>query len=179
MAKKQLFFYATTNDLLDVLETAASKTSFSFAHINEKSKPPEVYQNFTDIDDLSIANFGDQNKEKFYLLINPEAKPKIRIVEQRNGGVKMFFDQRSHPESVLLRPGGVFKEFECIVAGQIGTISQDQWSESLYKLLAATLRKQFTKIKSFYVGAEALVKLDQRVRLTTNMKCPIEYDLQR
>lgn len=178
MKKTQLSFFATKNDLLDVLETVAFKTSFCFACLDDNRTSTEVYQSVADIDDLSIATFGDQNKEKTYLLIDPEKKPNVRSVEQRNGGTKNFFDQRSHPESVFIRPGGVYKNFECIVAGQIGTISQEQWSESLYKLLSATLRKQFTKVKSYYVGAEALEKLEQGVRLTANMKSPIEYDLQ-
>jgi len=179
MKNKQLSFFATTNDLIEILETAASKTSFCFALLKDKSDYPSVYRSVANIEDLSVATFGDQNKEKMYLLIDPETKPNIRSVEQRNDGTKIFFDQRSHPESVVLRPGGVFKNFECIIAGQVGTISQDQWSESFYRLLSAILKKQFTKVKSFYVGAEALEKLDQGVRLTNNIKSPIEYDLQR
>lgn len=180
MSKKQLSFYATKNDLLNALEAAASKVDFCYACTSPlKGDSPVLYETAEAITDFSTALYGDLNKESFCLLISPGIEPKTRNVEQRNGGVKCFFDQLSHPESVVLKPGGVMSECECIIAGQIGTVSQDQWSDSLYKVVSASLRKQFTKIKSFYVGQEALEKFDQGFRLTSNIKSPIEYDLQR
>jgi hypothetical protein len=179
MSRNQLSFFATKNDLLTVLEDATSKAPFCFACTDEESKYPVVYQYLADINDLSIAMSGDQNKEKFYLLIDCDAQPRTRTVEQRNGENKIFFDQLSHPESVFIRPGGVMDASRCIIAGQVGTTSQAQWSENLYKVLSASFRKKFTKIKSFYVGVEAAGKLDQGVRLTTNLRSPMEYDLQR
>ena len=60
---------------------------------------------------------------------------------------------------------------------ELGTISEDNWSLELYKVLFAEFSKQFTEIKSFYVGKGAVKKLGDGVRLTTNIKSPIEYDL--
>ena len=111
-------------------------------------------------------------------MIDVGAKPKVRQVEQRKGGVKYFLDQLSHPESVVFRPGGVFGESECIIDGQVGTVSDDKWSVDLYKVLLAEFKKQFTKIKSYYVGENAVERLNRGVRLTANVKSPLEYDLK-
>jgi hypothetical protein len=180
MTKKQLSFYATKSDLLNALGTAASKVQFCYACASPlKGDAPVLYEAGEAIPDFSTALYGDLNKENFCLLISADVDPKTRIVEQRNGDIKYFFDQLSHPESVVLKPGGVMKDSECIIAGQIGSISQDQWSDALYKAVSASLRKQFTKIKSFYVGQEALEKFDHGFRLTSNIKSPKEYDLHR
>ena len=128
--------------------------------------------------DLSIAVFGDQNREKTYLLIAAEAQPKVRKVEQRRGGVKYFLDQLSHPASVVLRPGGVFGGSECIIAGQVGTTSDDKWSVDLFRILFSEFKNQFVKIKSFYVGKIAVRNSEDGARLTTNIKAPLEYDLR-
>lgn len=88
-----------------------------------------------------------------------------------------MFDQLSHPESVLIRPGGVLEGAECIIAGQIGTVSNDDWSLTLYKKMAAGIKKDFQKIKAFYVGKNAMEKMKDGFRLTSNIKSPAEYDL--
>jgi hypothetical protein len=180
MAKKQLSFFATKNDLLKALEAVTSKADFVFVCMSRSENSlPVVYETANAIPDFAVALHGDLNKEDFCLLIEPNVEPKVREVEQRNGGVKYFLDQGSHPISVVLKPGGVLNDAECIISGQIGTISQDKWSEEIYKIISASFRKQFTKIKSFYVGPEALERLDQGFRLTSNIKSPVEYDLRR
>ncbi|MFV2059531.1 MAG: hypothetical protein ACC653_02540 [Gammaproteobacteria bacterium] len=178
-AKKQFSFFATKDDLIEVLIAVATKSSYHFASTSEvDDEIPNIYTSVSELVDLSIAVFGDQNKEKTFLLISSDATLKVRKAEQRRGGKKYFLDQLSHPESVVLKPGGVFSEEECIIAGQVGTTTDDKWSVDLYKILFSEFKKQFIKIKSFYVGTIAAKKLDDGVRLTTNVKSPREYDLQ-
>lgn len=178
-AKKQFSFFSTQNDLVDVLVAVAAKASYQFVNASDiEDESPSIYTSVSELPDLSVAVFGDQNKEKIFLLIPSGAMPNVRKVEQRRGGEKYFLDQLSHPESVVLRPGGVFGESEHIIAGQVGTTSDEKWSVDLYKILASEFKKQFIKIKSFYVGKVAAKKLDDGVRLTANVKAPREYDLQ-
>lgn len=179
MPTKQVSFYATKNDLAIVLETAVSKVPFYFATIDEdKEMPPVIYNTTSNILDLGVAINGDQNHEKKYLLIAPNIKPKVRFIKQQRGGYKQFFDQKSHPQSVVLWPGGVLRDYECIVAGQIGTISNDKWSVNLYKALSLELKKRFIKVKAYYVGDEAMKKLETGARLTTSNRLPEEFGLK-
>lgn len=178
--KRQLSFFATQDDLIGVLEVIATKYSYSFVKSNNRDdEPPSIFTSVSDLCDLSISVFGDQNKEESFLLIASGVKPSIRKVEQRTGGNKIFFDQLSHPESVALRPGGIFGNSNCIISGQLGTITSEKWSIDLYEMLLSEFKEQFIKIKSYYVGKIAAKKLDDGVRLTTNVKAPQEYDLQR
>ena len=177
--KKQFSFFATQDDLTGVLAAVAAKIPYHFVNASDiDDESPSEYSSVSELRDLSVAVFGDQNKEKIFLLIASGVKPSVRKVEQRRGGEKYFLDQLSHPESVVLRPGGVLGYSECIIAGQVGTISDERWSVDLYKILFSEFKRQFKKVKSFYVGKVAAKKLDDGVRLTTNVKAPREYDLQ-
>ncbi|WP_158264838.1 hypothetical protein [Blastopirellula marina] len=46
-------------------------------------------------------------------------------------------------------------------------------------MLLKVLKREFTKIKSYYVGNEAAVLLDSGARLTINAAASTEYDLAR
>ena len=179
MPKNHFSFFATEDDLVEVLEAVASKNSFQFIRTdNIKNKVPWTYKSVTSIKDISLTEFGDHVRGKNYLLIHSMKEPNTRQVEQSKGGVKYFLDQLSNPESVEFRPGGIFGDFECIIDGQIGTVTDNEWSTELYKALLTEFKKQFTKIRSFYVGKNAKDKMDEGVRLTTNAKAPSDYDLQ-
>ncbi|BFM49935.1 hypothetical protein [Marinomonas sp. THO17] len=178
MAKNQISFFATQNDLLLVLNDVRLKVPYVFS-FQEKSEEPSVYESPEEIEDLGFISVGDQNQSELYLLIAPGDEPKARSVEQRNGDIKRFYDQMSHPRSVSFRAGGLLNDSSCIIAGQVGTVSDDEWSIALYKGIVSSIKKRFTKIKSFYVGDEAAKKLDEGYRLTANIKSPVDYDLTR
>lgn len=178
MAKNQISFFATKNDLLLVLNDVQFKIPHAFS-FQEKCEKPSVYGSPEDIEDLGFMSVGDQNQSRLYLLIAPDEEPKTRAVEQRNGDAKIFYDQISHPRSVSFRAGGLLNDSLCVIAGQVGTVSDDEWSIALYKMIVSSIKKKFTKIKSFYVGCEAVQKLDEGYRLTSNIKSPVDYDLTR
>src|SRR5262249_19906892 len=94
------------------------------------------------------------------------------------GGTRFFFDQLMNPRSLILSPGGVFQG-KCIIAGQVGTCTTARESEDLLRLFARELRRQFTKVRSYYVGEEALRMLESGMRLTTGVQSPVDYDLRR
>jgi hypothetical protein len=178
MSKNQISFFATQNDLLQVLNDVKSQIPYVLSSQIE-FEAPEVYASPEIIKDLGICTVGDQNQTKMYLLISPNDEPKTRPVEQRNGDSVVLYDQMTHISSVSFAPGGLHVDLPCIIAGQVGTISNDEWSMALYKKFALSIRKKFTKIKSFYVGREASIKLDEGFRLTANIRSPVEYDLTR
>lgn len=178
MAKNQTSFFATQNDILLVLSELKSKLPYVLSY-QEKCGKLSVYESPEDVEDLGVMFVEDQNQSNIFLLINPNDEPKTRFIAQRNGEIKSFYDQISHPKSVLLRAGGLHYDSLCIIAGQVGTVSDDAWSVALYKAILTVIKKRFTKIKSFYVGDEAIEKLDKGYRLTTNIRSPVDYDLVR
>ena len=178
MAKNNFSMYATRNDLITVLNDLMSKNDYIFSCI-DNDQTLCTFESADKITDLGVTPVGDQNQAKVYLLINRRDNPNLRTVELRGGSMKVIYDQMSHPDSIVFRAGGRVNDLSCIIPSQIGTISDKVWSIALYKDLLSLVKKRFTKIKSYYVGAEAMEKLDQGYRLTTNIKSPVEYDLKR
>ena len=178
MSQKQFSFFATQRDLIDVLEVISSKMPLLFSCMDDLDSNPLTYDSVSSLPDLSIAVYGEAHREKSYMLIDENAVPKVRNVDQRRGGKKQIFDQLSHPQSVVLKPGGMHFDSDSLISGQVGTISNDLWSIDLYKNSLSVFKKKFKKVKSFYIGDFAMEKLESGTRLTSNIKSPREYDLK-
>lgn len=176
--KAQVNFFAISEDLRDVLKEAWGGGIFSIASISVEGGLGIVYEHPEHVDELSVAPSGDQAYEKAYLLVPANIPPLEREVSQRAGGVRSVFDQLSAPESVYLRPGGAHGD-EVVIAGQLGTISEAEWSLRLCRVLAKLVRRRFEKVGSFYVGSDAARVLDGGGRLTARVRAPKEYDLIR
>ena len=83
-----------------------------------------------------------------------------------------------NPESVVFWPGGVFKD-SCVIAGQIGTAMINPTAMELLNLFGREIRRQFKRIKSFFVGPEAERLLDAGYRLTHGIGTAEACDLAR
>jgi hypothetical protein len=66
-----------------------------------------------------------------------------------------------------------------VIAGSLGTVSDDSRSLELYRILAARIRRKFKKVGSYYLGPRAEEMWHAGARLTYSLKAPKEYDLQR
>jgi hypothetical protein len=177
MSKNQISFFATKNDLLSVIYKAAEIKPFYFSRLGDIDGV-KVYENPSVIDDLSKYSSVVNRELNSYLLIDPMDVPITRSVVQKNGVMKYFFDQMSHPKSIFLNSGGEVVDMNCMISGQIGTITNDEWSLSLYKLLLSLVKKKFKKVKSFYLGDESYEKLKVGYRLMVNIKSHPDYDLK-
>jgi len=179
MNKKQLLFFATKDDIIQVFKILENTKSFHFVLLNNiPNGVPYIYSSITELENLSISMFGDTNQEKAYLIIQKNISPIIRKVEQYNGEIKYIIDQYSHPDSILFKAGGIFGDFECIISGQISTISNTEWSQKMYASLSKEIKKQFKKSKPYYIGESISNKLKNNIRLTSDVRTPIEYDFK-
>ena len=102
----------------------------------------------------------------------------MREVRQANGAIRYGVDQLTNPKSVVVRPGRLVDE-RILLAGQIGTVSEDPASSRLFSVFSKSIRGNFTKVKSYWVGTEALEMLDSGGRLASSRKAAPEYDLRR
>jgi hypothetical protein len=127
---------------------------------------------------LGSMTVGDANHEADYLVFTRGISIEVRPVPQRRGGIKYAVDQLANPKTIAFRPGGAFGQ-ACLIAGQVGTASDDPNSLELFQLFSKQTRHQFAKIKSSFVGKEAGELLDKGWRLTANAKSPTLYDLKR
>ena len=172
MRGKALIFFATRDELIDIFKDVSKKIDFKLFRIDD------IHNN--QIEDIGISIAGDQLLGKHYLLIPKNKEPKRRKVILRSGnGLTYHADQGNNPSSVLLMPGGVYKNYEAIISGEINTVSKDEWSQELYKILSKEFKKKFKRINVPYVSPIAVEKLEAGVRLTKSIDSPTLYDLQR
>ena len=176
---KSFPFFAAGSDLRSLLSEVDSQFPVQYVVGGMSSKQrPEVFSSSLLLPNLGSATMGDQSKEPFYLVMPSSIEVTARPVQQNKGGTMFSFDQLENAPSVVLRPGGVFQT-TCIIAGQVGTTLQDDVSKNLMTCFSKLLRKRFHKLKSYYVGEEAILLMETGMRLTTSMNAPVEYDLKK
>jgi len=127
---------------------------------------------------LGISRTGN-HLEPSYLVAPRNVAVAARAVPQRKGGVLFALDQMENPSTFVFQPGGIFEQ-QCLVAGHIGTIHEDPIGKELLQDFSRAVTRGFKKVRSYWVGPEALTLLDSGVRLVTiSAKEPSEYDLSR
>jgi hypothetical protein len=179
MKSKQIIFFSTILDLeiiLKEIEDSFDVNYFKMGLFDSKDIPR--FDSILTLPDLGFTKYGDWNYADSYLILPEDISLNIREVSQKKGGTKYAIDQMVNPKSIELKCGGIYLEKEnIIVAGRIATISDNVFSQELYKSFSKLITKKFKKIDGFYVGDEAREKLKLGWRLVTNEKLSKEYDL--
>ncbi len=176
MRGKLLPIFATTGDLAKLLSTAESKMAMAFYHAGlvEKNAPCKLGTSTEFLD--AIMASGEMAPR---LLVVPASEVvRVRQIPQKKGGMHYAIDQLENPNSIMVTPGGMINS-TTLLGGQIDTISDAPESLALYATFAKVARKQFTNIKSNWVGPEAIRVLDSGGRLIGTRKAPPECDLKR
>jgi hypothetical protein len=168
LAKKQTPFFATQADLISVVQELISAYKVRLVRGGTFDDPnPQLVD---DINELKSC--------ETYLLIGQGGHIEMRSIELREGGQRYSIDQLNNPDSIVLHTGGL-RAGEQLIAGQIGTAVDSEGAIALYNLFVKLIRRQFEKIKSYYVGREAAAMLDSGTRLSATPKSRPDYDLVR
>ena len=179
MARNQQSFFATKADLELLLQEVESERQLQFVETGLFDSPSiEPIHSLLAAPSLGILSVGDHNQAPCYLVASRDISIVVRPVPQRCGGTKYAVDQQENPKTIAFRPSGAFGE-NCLIDGQLGTISDGPRSLELLQLILKEMRRQFAQVKEFYVGKEAGDLLDKGWRLTANVKSPALYDLKR
>lgn len=176
MGKNQVEIFATSADFACTLRAVEEQVGMLFATIGMfESETIRTFDSSTDV----IEAMGQSGACSLaFLAVSKESQFVVRAVPQKRGNARYCVDQLSNPRSVVLRPGGLVEK-NTILAGQIGTASPDPGSLALFSVFGQAVRKHFSKVKSFWVGPQAMRLLDSGGRLTSSMKAPSEFDLAR
>ena len=179
MARNQRSFFATKADLKFLLQEVESERQLQFVETGLFDSPSiEPILSLHGVPNLGNLSVGDHNQGPCYLVAGQDISIVVRPVPQRRGDTKYAVDQQENPSTIAFRPSGAFGD-NCLIDGQIGTISDDPSSLELFQLFRKEMRRQFAKVNEFYVGREAGELLDKGWRLTANVKSPVIYDLKR
>jgi hypothetical protein len=178
--RREKHFFATRADLEPGVRLIEGRHRLVFVESDMVPTPElHMYSSLLDIPALGTNETGSHTTGKCVLVMKSGAKPSLRRIPQRKGGVMYSADQDNNPNSIVLWPGGVYRN-EALICGHVGTISTRADSVDLWGEFHGALLKGFTKIKSYHVGPEALRLYDAGWRLVTiGVKSSVEYDLRR
>lgn len=173
----QTMFFATKEDLFPVLQRIEEKRTLKYVLTGLHFSPELTsFDSALDIPNLSIASSESAISGDGYLVVERTERVNMRPVPQNSGGIRYAVDQLENPGTIIFLPGGIFGE-NVLLYGRVATASSHPDSLALCRLFSASLKKSFSKIKSFYVGSAARKLLDQGCRLTLAVQTPREYDL--
>jgi hypothetical protein len=176
---KVIGFFATRNDLLDLLGEVESRRMVHYIEAGMFDSPEiATYRLASQIPDLGVIHVDASHKGLSLLIADDATSFAYEIVPQRRGGVRYAVDQKENPDTIDLIPGGQFDD-RTILAGRFGTCTDSPMSASLFNVVGRVARKKWPRIKGNFVSSEALAILDGGGRLTDDLRSPREYDLQR
>jgi hypothetical protein len=169
-------FYATRNDLLNWLSAVSTEINLALTEYGLFNESMAKTMPLVELPILGISETGNHLTDKTYLVHGAMTKITSREVTQRRGGVLYSVDQKLNPDTVGIKAGGNFGK-SVVISGQLGLGTGSPRSDELASLLLKELKRQFRKIKSYYVGKEAASILNAGGRLTINVDASKDYDL--
>ncbi len=174
-------FFATANDLLPVLAAVESRRRLVYTRTGH-SPSPEVFSfpSGESIETLRAPATSETASTAAAYLVTEVDVPIVARPIQVRGEDKLCWaiDQLANADSTVLWHGGVWRS-DILLSGRVASCSKSAPSQSLQRAFENQIKRQFSRIKAFYVGDEAARLLDSGVRLTMSAQSPREYDLTR
>jgi hypothetical protein len=171
MSKTQISVYATSEDWHRLLMSVSSQRPLKLVKAGLfATAVADVADGLDDLDMLEPFSG--------YLVLARVDPISMQLVPQRRGDPKYAVDQLNNPNSIVLQVGGMASQ-DRLVAGQVGTVRAEQAAQELHAVFEKAIKRQFVKIKSYYVAPLALKLLDNGARLTPTRNSPQAYDLIR
>jgi hypothetical protein len=97
-----------------------------------------VLTSLLDAPGLGVSKTGQCMSDDGYLVYPREARPRVRSIPQRRGGVK--YDLELSPEVVQLLPGGIHLSSGALVSGRVApVVGASNRGIALYQAFAKTI----------------------------------------
>jgi hypothetical protein len=175
---KHILFFALKDDLLPILKFVEARNNLQYLHAGQF--PDRITQRFlsgTDIPNLGYANVESSVNCSTYLVADRGENINWEAVKRTNGEQWFIVDQLHNPDTVTFTAAGVWKE-NVVLHGRIATASASVESQRLMKDFNSAVKKNFKKVKAFWVGPSAYKLFEEGKRLTGAEQSPVEYDLR-
>ncbi|MGA2497789.1 MAG: hypothetical protein ABSH20_08615 [Tepidisphaeraceae bacterium] len=172
---RSLCFFAADDDLYPVLFPLLEKHKVRIYHVGRVEGKPlpirssEVQTGTTKNDQHGLG--------PVYLFMPDDLDVRVRVYNLVTGERIGVIDQLANNDSVTLCAGGRRPD-NVVIDGDMGTAWKSDFSDSLLRDFASALRKQFVKVKAYWVGPKALAILRSGGRLTHALQSPPLYDLK-
>lgn len=170
---RQIFLFASRKDQIELFTSIGGSFDVEFVLMGSFETLQELrYTSVADLPDLGIAKHGDETKESTYLVIERNSAILVRETPQRRGGFRYIIDGRDNPASVIFTPSGQFADI-AFISGRIVAIHDHKFAQNLYEALEKRIKKQFTRVQSFWLSPEAHEEYAKGMRFTQMVRGPM------
>jgi hypothetical protein len=164
MSGRSLNLFSVGEDLAVVLEEVETEGKLVYARTGLfADSAGRLFCSQRELPGVGTSTGAGASEEDSFLVVDAGVIVQSRAVPQSSGGVLHAFDQMLNPTSVVLKPGGLHDE-ACLVAGELSTISEREESIKLYDRLARRIRREYRRVRSFWVGPGAFRVLLDPIR---------------
>lgn len=173
-------FFATSEDLLPVLASVEAKLELQYTLMgHHPSEDIERWHDGRELPTLWQPSPVESAIAGPAYLVTLRGTPILpEKLSPFEGRARWAIDQLRNPDSTVFWHGGRYGE-DVLLHGRVATVSRTPVAVKLQRAFEAAIRKQFVRIKAYYVDRSAEALLDSGVRLAAAAQCPLEYDLSR
>jgi hypothetical protein len=176
---KQIFFFATPNDIAPVLSRLESNAPLKFVEMGTMSTPNRaIYLTSSEIPDQGIATHETGSQSQGYMVSHQDTQNHMRTSVTKRDEKRWNLFNSDNEETVILTMAGKWKDM--LLPGTMDTLHETPIAQQLMKWFLAALKAEgFTKVGMYWLGNEALDMLKAGKRLSmTAEQSPPEFDLK-
>ena len=167
----ELNFFCTTKDILLCMREVERAERLRYYPDSSTTSCPKVAVSADEI----ISDITTEHGARF-LVTRSHVFACPRKIEPSIGEPWYAFDLMGTPDGVMVAWGGQKKM--ALLPGSISALKKTTESASLFKSMSEKFKKGCRRIKSYWVGPEALVLLRSGHRLTSSETSSGLYDLR-
>jgi hypothetical protein len=171
-------FYATARDLTPVLVLLEAQEKIQYTPtLHVVTNKAEIYLTYADIPAFGQTCNPTAVGNQRYLVARQGTMVQVESIALKKGGINLAIGQRLNPDTVTLRPGGMYGH-DALLYGVIGTVSESEASLTLYDFMVEPYLARFVPVNEFFLGPEAFDLWKAGVRLTTSATSTAKFDLK-
>ena len=179
--KSRIEFVATASDLHGLMSAIEKERPLKYT-LTGFPDEPVLHQasTFASIDGFGVSQYGSITLDNSFLLSSPELEIKIKAVPQDKGGTRYFISTPFNPQTLRLKPGGIF-EGSTLIAGELLKYSDEPEVKDMFKLFQRELKRQFKRNLShgYWLGTEAAAMHAAGTRITDDVNSPFSLPREK
>ncbi|RRD37924.1 hypothetical protein EII29_10950 [Leptotrichia sp. OH3620_COT-345] len=183
MKGRGMYFYALKEDFMESIKELEKKMEGllyikdEIVYDKSEFKIYESIEELPDIGKIRMGTFDDVFYDQWrYFVIKKGEEFEYEEFKMKSG--KYRYDLINTKGTIIFKPSGIYVDTNCVIKGEITTISEEVSAQLLFKEFKKALLKNMVNVAGgMYVG-KSVIENKERYRLVYGSpQSPKEYDL--
>ena len=167
MRGRWIYFYALKEDFLENIKELENKLGgLKYAkHITYKEPKIKVYNSIEELCNIGKIIEDKNNSQWIYFIAKKEEEFSIEKIERLKGGYNYYVEDEKG--FLKFQPSGIYIGTNCIIKGELSTVSEDNSRQNIFKEMKKALLKNMMlpwKNAPEYVG-KSVIENKEKYRL--------------